>query len=339
MTFKDNNGRTLIFYAAWAGNPEALTWLKANFPEALTLKDNDGRTPTHYAAYSGNPEALTWIKANFPEALTLKDKYGRTLIFFAAWSGNPEALNQALSKNNSFESFNDSSVKDQNIITGTLIKALETNYHLTYISSLDRCEMNEEEKISITMSLSRNLAIKRANVGFIAFLQGINQKESKASWLLGCGLEIFELILKHILPEGVDTPRVFKENYRKIDYKARAIAHKDEALERIQSEISRLIPFNNENNIFLGFSLDCVRLNSDPKIEALKGLANIIKEGGTDRLSQIEEWKKMYSPTLATHRNLGSQFFAPGPTKTEVAVKAILNLLENQHLPDVEFKI
>ncbi len=91
-TLRDNRGATSLHYTAWSGKPEALTWIKANFPEALTLEDNFGVTPIHYAAWSGNPEALIWLKANFPEALTLKNKYGQTPIHYAAMSGDPEAL-------------------------------------------------------------------------------------------------------------------------------------------------------------------------------------------------------------------------------------------------------
>ena len=82
-------------------------------------------------------------------------------------------------------SFNSLSPEAKNIVTDTLLKSLDTNYQLIHISSLDDCDMKEEDKSSITMSLSRNLTIKQANISFIAFLQGLNQKGSQVSWLLG----------------------------------------------------------------------------------------------------------------------------------------------------------
>jgi ankyrin repeat protein len=47
---KDNNGRTLLLYAAWLGQEAVMKLLLDTGKVDVDSKDNEGRTPLSYAA-------------------------------------------------------------------------------------------------------------------------------------------------------------------------------------------------------------------------------------------------------------------------------------------------
>ena len=325
---KNNHGSTPIHYAAWSGNPQALDWINNHDPEALKLKNNGGRTPVHFAARSGNPQALDWINNHDPEALKRKDNYGSTPIHFAAWSGNPQALDHALLHKINPETWTLDG-NNNSKANNTLLQALKTNYTLTSLEGLDKSGMSEEEQCSVTLSLSRNRAIKEAKMQFIAFCQGINQQESPVFLL---PTELHHRILKQLLPEGVDVNRVLAEVMQQADRDARMsakiTARNAKAVALIDREIRRLVPADKKHNTLLGIPLDTIYENSDAKITAFRELKKLVVQGGETLASGIRQWENTHAHTLARHRHLGSRLFSQGPTQSQCAVKMIKDGLD-----------
>lgn len=346
---KDFLGRTPIHYALRMSDAKGLEWIQVNYPGWFEYKDNHNATPTHHAALYNNVPALKWIQVNEPTALkqidyplrltpmgytvfsgclegvewALKDGPQifdslKMIIQYAASSGN-EFFNRLLLLKSQPETLDLSHVFGKGHkakIIQKLINALETNYILTSIDGLDKFSMNEEEKTFIDNSLSRNLAIKRAKLCFMVFLQGINQSQSNVSSLF---LDIHEHIFAYCLPKDVQSTRVYNEILAKRDPLQRA-------LRRIQEEITRLDPFREENNTCLGVPLAFIRLNSDSKINALNELMSLVKQGGIGMASSISTWENTHAQTLHSHRNL-DRFFAEGLTRTEIGVKAVKDIL------------
>ena len=320
---------TPIHYAAWSGNPQALDWIFRHDPQALELEDDHGKTPIHYAAWSGNPQALDWIQSHNPQALELQDNDGYTPIHYAARSGNPKALNQALLHQTNPARWR--LYGADSTINNTLLEALKTNYTLTTLEGLEKSGMSEAEQCADIKSLSRNRAIKKAKMQFIAFCQGTNQEDS---WVyhLPTGLELHRLILQHLLPPGVDVDRVLTEVMQHADKELRMNVQRTQdttkALALINREIMRLAPAVKEHNTLLGIPLNSIYENSNAKIAAWRELRQLVTQGGKSLAAAICQWENTHARTLARHRNLGSRLFSQGPTQSQCAVQAIKDCLD-----------
>ncbi len=101
---RDSLGCSIIHYAAFLGNLEALKLLTEPNPQCpkpmyLTYETKDKRTAAHFAAKSGKLEALRYILSIDKHSLKKQDHYGRTVVHYAALSGNQEILEYLLDRN------------------------------------------------------------------------------------------------------------------------------------------------------------------------------------------------------------------------------------------------
>lgn len=76
----DNDGRTLLHYAAGGGaGLELVKWLIDNMADVKAI-DRDGRPVLHYAPESGSLEVVKWLAAEKREIISMKDSSGETAL-------------------------------------------------------------------------------------------------------------------------------------------------------------------------------------------------------------------------------------------------------------------
>ena len=94
----DNDGLTVLHWAAVSGDVPTIKVILENRPELLSVKDNDGRTALHIAANNGKAEAVYYFtqKGLSVDAL---DSSGATVLHHAALGGNLDVVRIVLFSN------------------------------------------------------------------------------------------------------------------------------------------------------------------------------------------------------------------------------------------------
>lgn len=84
LDYVDNDGRSLIFYAIFEGQLNAVELLIRNHVD-LNIKDINGWTPLHYAVSENYPEIVKLLLENGAE-VNVKDAFGNTPIWRAVFT-------------------------------------------------------------------------------------------------------------------------------------------------------------------------------------------------------------------------------------------------------------
>ena len=81
VNWKDQNGKTLLHYAAWKGHKEIAELLIANGAD-VNAKDDKGGTPLHVAAWEGHKEVAELLIAKGAD-MNAKMEDGETPLDYA----------------------------------------------------------------------------------------------------------------------------------------------------------------------------------------------------------------------------------------------------------------
>ena len=81
VNWKDQNGKTLLHYAAWKGHKEIAELLIANGAD-VNAKDDKGGTPLHVAAWEGHKEVAELLIAKGAD-INAKMEDGETPLDYA----------------------------------------------------------------------------------------------------------------------------------------------------------------------------------------------------------------------------------------------------------------
>ena len=88
VNWKDQNGKTLLHYAAWKGHKEIAELLIANGADVNAM-NMWGGTPLQWAARGGHKEIVELLIENEAD-LNVKDKGGLTSLDWAIYYHHPE---------------------------------------------------------------------------------------------------------------------------------------------------------------------------------------------------------------------------------------------------------
>lgn len=99
--FRDGEGRTVLHYAAWAGNPEIVAQLIQAGADK-DAQDDEGLTPLHLAANFGRIDVVDML-LELGAKIDAEDTIGQTPLHFAAMEGQSEVAKLLISKNADIE--------------------------------------------------------------------------------------------------------------------------------------------------------------------------------------------------------------------------------------------
>jgi ankyrin repeat protein len=92
ITVKDNDGWTVLHWAARNGQWEVVKWLVEERGADITANDNDGWTVLHLVARSGQLEVVKWLVEKRGADITAKTNNGYTAVGWAASAGQWEVV-------------------------------------------------------------------------------------------------------------------------------------------------------------------------------------------------------------------------------------------------------